>query len=159
MFFNRDSLSLWFGNCLTLTKLCFLIPLNCFSQTCLSVCFLTDLFICINSIMSSLPSFKEKFTLSGVMIHLKKKMSQSLYGLFWPRIYNQTYILKCGLGASSMGVTWELIRNNRIPTVLRPNSLHLARSLSNSNVQSFPRTGLREETDEKRNCILRSFLV
>lgn len=102
VFQQRFSLSLWFGNYLsTLTKLCFLIPLNCFSQTCLSVLF-PDLFICINSIMSSLPSFKEKFTLSGVMIHFKKKMSQSLYGLFWPRIYNQTYISKCGLGANSM---------------------------------------------------------
>ena len=77
--------------------------------------------------MSSLPSFKEKFTLSGVMIHLKKKMSQSLYVLFWPRIYNQIYILKCALGASSMGVTWELTRNNGIPTVLRPNSLHFSK--------------------------------
>lgn len=45
IFQQRLSLSLWFGNFLTLTELCFLIPSNCFSQTCLSICFLTDLFV------------------------------------------------------------------------------------------------------------------
>ena len=58
-----------------------------------------------------------------------------------------------------MGVAWELIRNtgsqlsSDLPVCIS------ARSLGNSDVAGFGRTGLKEATDEKGNCVPRRSLV
>lgn len=58
-----------------------------------------------------------------------------------------------------MGVAWGLIRNtgsqlsSDLPVCIS------ARSLGNSDVAGFGRTGLKEATDEKGNCVLRRSLV
>lgn len=71
------SLSLWFGNFLTLIRLFFLTPSDSvFPSVCISL--FPDWFICINSVVSSLPSFMQKFTFTVVMTCYLKYESYSV---------------------------------------------------------------------------------